>query len=499
MTDTVPPPQADPARAKRWPRIPLALLAILAVAAGLRVWAFQPFSIDHPDEAFQYLEQAHRLVFGNGIIPWEYRDGIRSWLVPLLLTLPMRLGEAISPGSALPLVLSHALFALFSLAPVVAAWSLGARRSQMHALLAASAVALWFETLYYSSHVLTELLAVDCFLPAAALIQRGGYAKRLAAGGALLALAALLRFQYGPAIAVFALVTLRFDWRAWQAVAIGGLAVLAISAWVDVAMGQLPFEWIANNIRENWIEGRAAHFGVSGPFAYFDMLWQRWGIAMPILGLLAASMWRRYPGLVLAAAINLLVHMGIAHKEYRFIWLSVQLTVMLAAIASAEWAQAGLARQGLGRRWRAAAAAGLMLAWVALSGLLLLVDKPRWDPWAAQTRAVGAAGRQPGLCGIATHQMGAWGYAFLRRNVPIYQPAGAGSDASRRNLARHAAAYNVIVAPENVFWEMPDGYHVAACEEDSAERICVFGRAGGCTPKGHEKVLLQQMLESNGY
>ena len=36
----------------------------------------------HFDEVMQYLEQAHRIVFGYGIVPWEYREGTRSWIVP---------------------------------------------------------------------------------------------------------------------------------------------------------------------------------------------------------------------------------------------------------------------------------------------------------------------------------------------------------------------------------------------------------------------------------
>ncbi len=30
----------------------------------------------------QYLEPAHRLAFGNGVIYWEYFYSARSWLVP---------------------------------------------------------------------------------------------------------------------------------------------------------------------------------------------------------------------------------------------------------------------------------------------------------------------------------------------------------------------------------------------------------------------------------
>ena len=37
---------------------------LLAVAVVLRIIAFNSFSAIHPDELIQYLEQAHRIVFG---------------------------------------------------------------------------------------------------------------------------------------------------------------------------------------------------------------------------------------------------------------------------------------------------------------------------------------------------------------------------------------------------------------------------------------------------
>jgi hypothetical protein len=43
-------------------------LVLLILCAGIiaRVLAFSTFAIHHPDEAIQYIEQAHRLVFGTG-------------------------------------------------------------------------------------------------------------------------------------------------------------------------------------------------------------------------------------------------------------------------------------------------------------------------------------------------------------------------------------------------------------------------------------------------
>ena len=56
-----------------WLFIAFALRAYIALAGNF---------ILHPDEILQYLEPAHRLVFGYGIISWEYYYGSRSWLVP---------------------------------------------------------------------------------------------------------------------------------------------------------------------------------------------------------------------------------------------------------------------------------------------------------------------------------------------------------------------------------------------------------------------------------
>ena len=51
--------------------VALALLALIAFGLRLApVFAFP--SIDYPDEIFQTIEQAHRLAFGYGVVPWEF-------------------------------------------------------------------------------------------------------------------------------------------------------------------------------------------------------------------------------------------------------------------------------------------------------------------------------------------------------------------------------------------------------------------------------------------
>ena len=59
------------------------LLPVLALAFAVRAAvALSGDFVLHPDEIMQYLEPAHRLVFGNGVTYWEFFYGARSWLVP---------------------------------------------------------------------------------------------------------------------------------------------------------------------------------------------------------------------------------------------------------------------------------------------------------------------------------------------------------------------------------------------------------------------------------
>src|SRR5512134_1312534 len=73
---------------------------LLALAILLRALNFDPFAMHHPDEVLQYIEPAYRLLGNEGIVTWEYRYGMRSWLLIWFLAGPMALGQAVG-GDAL--------------------------------------------------------------------------------------------------------------------------------------------------------------------------------------------------------------------------------------------------------------------------------------------------------------------------------------------------------------------------------------------------------------
>ena len=119
---------------------PLAVLLLLAMAVRLPL-AFWP-NVDHPDEIFQYLEPAWRMLGHDGIVTWEWRDGIRSSFLPALFAGPVWLGDWLAPGGAGAFIVPRLVVALASLSIVISAWFFGARVSRVHAIIAALATAV---------------------------------------------------------------------------------------------------------------------------------------------------------------------------------------------------------------------------------------------------------------------------------------------------------------------------------------------------------------------
>jgi hypothetical protein len=472
----------------------LAVAAILAAAVIARLVALPFYGVHHADESFQYLEQANRLVFGYGLVPWEYRYGMRSWLVPLLLAGPMKLGAAVDPAGPLPILLARGLAAILAFAAVPAAYAIGARQSRLHGLIAMAVIGLWYESVYFSVHVLTEVLAASAFLSGAALLLRGRGRAAVIAAGALMALTIVLRFHYGPAAGVFVAMTLGRDWRRWGWAALGGVAILAANAAIDLGSGAAPFGWLVENFRQNIVHDRASQFGTDGTFGYLIQLWVQWSVAaIPIL-LFAYLGARRYPALAAAAIVNLALHMAIGHKEYRFIYLSVEIALILAAIGSVDYARRCLPRIEATRL-----AAMLVAGWIAVSLLLGFTGRsaPDWRANAGGFELARIAGQDPALCGIATRDMEYWqsgGYAFLHRDVPLYFPIVRRPDGRIDFATESAPAWNYLMAPPTS--PVPAGYAKVTCRPTKAGGLCLYRRPGACREdRAAHSVRLQSILD----
>ena len=483
------------ADARRW------FWGLFAAAVALRVTAFNSFSAHHPDELFQYLEQTHRLVFGYGLIPWEYKEFIRSWLIPLMLVPPMQLGEWLDPGGSLYLVLPRAMIAALNFVPVIAAWFIGRRFSLQHAIVGMAVVGLWVESVHFSVQTLSESLAVAAFFAAAALLHDGARTRSIVAAGALLALGGLFRFQYGPAFAVFGAMMAGRDWRIWKALIIGGLPVVIAGGLVDVAMGLVPYEWIYNNYRTNIAEGKMQFIaGEGNPLTYFAELLLFWQFAiLPIL-LLALAGWRKHRALAVAALVNLLLHQLIQHKEYRYIWLSIQIILLFAAWGSVELLQSGKLKRFVRNPGGNLATACVIGLWALASLLLSRTDIHRHDfrTDGDASRVATAALRNPRVCGLGVPRRPYWqfGYALLHEPKPVFAIGSEGL-VTRNDPHLVESGFNALLVYEDE--RPPAPWRKTGCWGGPKERSCLYVRPGGCRiDSANQPMLIQEAMNAAG-
>jgi hypothetical protein len=458
---------------------------LLALAVLLRAFNFNAFAMHHPDEVLQYLEPTYRLLTGDGIVTWEYRYGMRGWLLPWLLAGPMALGQAIGGSALAGIVAARIVAALVGLIPVIAGWHLGRRISPTHGIVAMAVMAVWYEQIVFSTHLLTESLATSLFLGAAALVSEKEGRFRVMAGGALFAFAVVLRFHYAIAGGVFVLLALTTDWKRWGWLMVGALPVLILSGTVDLAMGQWPFQWIWTNVQMNLVEGRAARFGTHQPWFFLQAIWEQWGVLALLVVILAIEAGSKYRPLLYAAIFNLAVHSVIGHKEYRFIELTSSSLVLLAAIGSVNaWRWLENRRDML--LPASPMLAGLLLAWAAASAWLGS-GRPL-DQWfggkSHGPELVYLAGQDERVCGLGTMMVEYWqlSRAYLGRPMPIVLLSNTPRPKPRlKPPGAELASVNAVIADSGAERLLP-GFEVIKCKGREPYARCLYVRPGACTP-----------------
>ncbi len=462
----------------------LLVAALVAVGIALRVMLYDPWGQYHADEFYQYLEQGHRLVTGQGLIPWEGRLGIRNGLIPQLLAAPMALGEAVSPHGLLPVHLARLGFMALCLAMLAGAWGIGAARSREDGLAALLVAALRYDNVFFGTTLLSESLATALLACGAALLLvERAKVRTLRLAGFLLALGVLVRVQYAPFVVVLVALSLLKDRRKWRPLLVGGLGALVLGAVSDLAFGQVPFAWAVGTLQANLGQGIAARFGVEGPFYYFEAMQAALGPAAIAIFIASVFAGKRYWPLILANLVNIAVHSAIAHKEYRFVFLSLFLTLVLAAIATVKavnWVAARRSAAPLARRLGLIAA---MAGWLALAALSWRDGEARLPrTGAAYAMAAHAVSSDSRICGLAVPED--WHNhvvtAFLGRNVPLYvMPVEllGGLSPLPDELAGSANA----VLNDGDLLSNPE-YAEVSCHERGGQKACLLVREGGCEP-----------------
>jgi len=465
----------------------LGLVGLLAVSLRVASAVALP-NIYHPDEIFQSVEQAHRLIYGIGFVPWEFVQGVRSWILPGLIAGPMWLGGALF-GAPQGYVWSIAVaLSLLSAAPVICAFLLSYERHGKiwMGTLAGLGCATWADLIYFGPKPLAEVVSGNLLVLAVFLSRPEVRASsaRLVFSGVIFGLAGAVRPHLVPAILLAAIWHCRFAWKArWIPVATGVLAAAIAAGLLDWATWGAPFESYIAYFRTNVVEGRASLYGVLPWYSYVAWLIDYWSWGLPFVALMIlVGAWKRPVFLAMAAAI-VLSHSLVPHKEYRFIFPAVLCAIVDGSIGLAEVALWLSASRSARSPW--AAATLLAILWLGASTAAATSNsfRPNWTRRSGFIEAFLELSHSDSACGVGLWKIGwGWadtgGYTYLHRPIPVLDVQ---NDA---DFWRSQPRFNYVLAyPQSP----PPGsaYQRRACWDaglPGRTKLCLYRRPQGCGP-----------------
>ena len=360
---------AEPVWRYFWPVLALAFAVRAAVALS------GDFLL-HPDEVMQYLEQGHRLVFGNGVIHWEFFYGVRLWLIPGLIAGVLTLFDAVGLGQPAWYV-DGVKLVFFAISLLIPAGMYGfARRhfSEPSARVALLAGAFWYELVGFAHKPMTEFVATALFMSLLAMCVRPSPDRpgTVWLAAFLSVLVASIRMQYGPLsltlLVLFFLRSGRASGAWWQGARtqlalVATVFFLAVGAFDAVTWNAEPFHSYLTNLRLN-LALEDARPGLNPAWQYL------WWCLLASVGLIAFCLAmalrdvRRYGFLFFLIVLVLFIHSAETHKEYRFVFAVIPLWLLIGADIVARFADRG------NRPVRMYGAAGAVFTVVSLAGIL---------------------------------------------------------------------------------------------------------------------------------
>lgn len=451
------------------------LSAMIGLGVLLRVVvAFTTHGFYHPDEHQQYLEKAHGIVFGPHFVWWEYVRGVRHMLWPGVLAGLLWLQQAV--GLTNPLNQAAVIRALIGSSVVVTSTLLAwdwLRAGRVRAALCLTGLAAFSpEFVFVSVRTLSETAAIVPLMLGIYFMSRRPWLT-----GALLGVAFAVRFQTLFLTAGFLGVVL-FDWlrtrsaatrSAFTQLAAGLFAALLVAGFIDRLTWGAWFHSPIEYVRANVLEGIAGQFGVSPWYSY--ALW--FGATLVEISPVAIAALcvggPREPRLLGAAAVFLLGHHVIGHKEARFLWPLLPIAFVLIAV--------GFER--LCASFRPALVSSALVVTFLLGSAVSVAELP-WNPSpsAEASLALARLGRRADLRGVATFGVACWdvGYFYLRRDVPFLTSL---ADDEAREMQRHPAwiKVNYLIINNEEHAELFEPFDTARLEKvDQVGSLIIYRR-----------------------
>lgn len=418
--------------------------------AGLLARVLLPFychGFRWDDEHWQVIEPANHLIHGVWSITTEWREGLRSWIYPWLVSLPMRAAEALGVRDALGISvaarIAHGLMASVSIIIIYSAvMAMAGPRSKRWAVAAAWMTALWPFAIYCGFHTqgeMTGALFVLLGVAAPALISRESLAYSVS--GVAFGVALMLKIDVavaGLGYGLWQLLHLRIRRAFW--LAIGAAPLAALIGLVDRLTWGTWFHSVLGHAHANLVEGVGNQWGVSPWYQHIIYYFDINGVPGLLAAILAIPLWRNLPPLLRATwftnAFFVAVYAAIPHKEKRFL-APLLYTGILASFATLAVWQARMQRMARTTKWQRPLAALVLLLFCAHFASNVVVYLAR-RPWYDRIAAIHAAGRIPGIEKMLSPQ---WPAVFyFPRHVPSEAVEGTPEAIARATAGLHVIA-----------------------------------------------------------
>ena len=423
-----------------WPVLGVALLARLALA-------FWGDVLVHPDETYQYHEQAFRAINGYGFVPWEYSVGIRSWLIPAVLAGLHWVGHLVGIDSASGInTLVEIVLCLISLSLPIGLYRLTQTvASERAAIVAFLMGCFWHHFLYYAHKPMPGILATYALIWMMVLMLRAPTSVRLWMAGILSGLILTLRYQLVPALGLlnlFALMRLR---QGYLPMFLGNLVALLVAGLLDLVTWGGFLSSFIDNFRVNFIFDVASNFGRS-PIEFYA---KRFGAETGGLVLVAAAgcvvLWPRLWPMIVAVAVGVAFLHVPAHKEFRFVVWAMPFIVMAVAVMATHPRLPNILAPAVVMIWGVATSIVFTASYTGV-GAPLSQFREGGRHGIALMREVHNSEHVTGVditAALSFEQLG--GYSTLGHPVPIY--LGSENEPSLGDAVSHVIAHTSDPAP----------------------------------------------------
>ncbi|MBN1329384.1 MAG: glycosyltransferase family 39 protein [Candidatus Heimdallarchaeota archaeon] len=311
----------------------------------------------HPDEHYQSIEIAYYEIFGEGYIPWEFVEGVRSWVYPGIVLLIFKVMIWIGVTNIEILLIFVRLFsACCSMITVITVYFLGKDLfDEKVGLVATIFVSFWFDFVFWSARTMSDSIAANFTLLGIFIIvhfltkqkeldnlNKQILKNKIKMGlipgflaGLMFGLSFIFKF---PAIILalpFGLwLLVKKKWSAMSFFIIGIGVMVLLQGIIDVftwgAFLQSPIKFFNYNI----FTGQNEIHGTSPFFAYPFLIFDAYGdffILFLLFFVFGLNKEKNSLWLLFAILFFLLVFSFIGHKEYRFLLPIMPISVIFAA------------------------------------------------------------------------------------------------------------------------------------------------------------------------